>query len=159
MARSGTIAISSKARVKGSLFIDTGAFIALLDPNDDLHLEAKTFFQTLPPAVYHLTTQAVAGECYTFFRYRHGANAAVRWLDYLDNAQTSHHLRLLYSDNIDGMRAEHILRRFQDQALSYIDALSLAAAERHKAQAIFGFDHHLGLTGLPLLPGRRAKRT
>jgi uncharacterized protein len=145
--------------LKSSLLIDTGAFIALLDPNDDLHAEAKAFYQALPPTAHYLTTQAVVGECYTFFRYRQGASAAARWLDYLDSARASHHLRLLYSDEVDGLQAEHILRRFRDQSLSYTDALTLALAERHKPQAIFGFDHHLALTGLPLLPGRRAKQS
>jgi predicted nucleic acid-binding protein len=161
MERSSTIAISSKVRkvrVEGSLLIDTGAFIALLDPNDNLHSEAKTFYQTLPGSVRRFITQAVVGECYTFFRYRHGASAALRWLDYLDSAQSTQHLQLMYHDEIDSLRAGQILRGFQDQALSYTDALTLAVAERYKARGIFGFDYHLALTGLPLFPGRRAKQ-
>jgi len=141
--------------MRGSLFIDTGAFVALLNPDDTLHEEAKTFYQTLPATVRRAATQAVVGECYTLLRYRFGASAAYRWLDYLDKARSANQMHLFHTDEHDGRRAEEILRRFSDQKLSYTNALTLSAAERHKARAIFGFDHHLALTGLPLLPGRR----
>jgi predicted nucleic acid-binding protein len=143
--------------VRNSLLIDTGAFIALLDADDELHAEAATFYRDLPTAVRRVTTQSVIAECYTFFRYRLGAGAAARWLDYLDEARDSGHLRLLYGDTDDGRKAEQILHQSADQALSYTDALTLAAAERYNVRAIFGFDHQLALTGLPLLPGRRQR--
>ncbi len=144
--------------VEGSLLIDTGAFIALLDVDDDLHEEAAAFYNSLPPTTRRSTTQAIVGECYTFFRYHVGVSAAVRWLDYLDAARAAGHLRIVYSDEDDGRSAEKLLRRFADQALSYIDSLTLVAAERYGAKAIFGFDHHLGLMGKPLLPGARTRR-
>jgi predicted nucleic acid-binding protein len=138
--------------------MDTGAFVALLNQDDALHEEAKKFYQTLPATVRRATTQAVVSECYTLFRYRFGTSTAYRWLDYLEKARSANHIRLLYNDERDGQRAEEFLRRFDDQALSYTDALTLAAAERYKARAIFGFDHHLALTGFPLLPGRRVRQ-
>ncbi|HEV3155948.1 MAG TPA: PIN domain-containing protein [Candidatus Baltobacteraceae bacterium] len=144
--------------MEGSLLIDTGAFIALQDSHDDLHEDAKVFYYNLSSAVRRITTQAVVSECYTFFRYRFNSAAAARWLDYLDNARNSNHLRVIYNDELDSRRAEEFLRRFDDQVLSYTDSLTLASAERHKVRAIFSFDHHLALTGLPLLPGRLARR-
>lgn len=144
--------------MESSLFIDTGAFIALLNADDDLHEEATAFYRSVKPATRRTTTQAVVGECYTFFRYHVGCAAAAQWLDYLDGARGLGHLHVFYSDEDDGRRAEDILRRFSDQALSYIDSLTLAAAQRYNVRAIFGFDHHLALTGLPLLPGTRTRR-
>jgi predicted nucleic acid-binding protein len=46
------------------------------------------------------------------------------------------------------------LSRFQDQDLSYVDALSLYVVQsRGDIDAIFAFDHHLALAGLPVFPG------
>lgn len=140
--------------VQRNLLVDTGAFIALLDADDELHGAASDFYRRLPAGVPLATTQAVIAECYTFFRYRAGSRAALRWLDYLDEARSSGHMRVLYSDADDAARAEGFLRRFADQALSYTDALTLAAARRFDMGAIFAFDHHLALTGIPLLPGQ-----
>lgn len=142
----------------GSLLIDTGAFIALLNAGDDLHEQATRFEKRLAPSIQRITTQAIAGECYTFLRYRLGAAAAVRWLDYLDDARFTGHLLVHYTDDEDGKEAEKLLRKFRDQDLSYTDALTLAIARRGGLGAIFGFDHQLALTNVPLLPGARRTR-
>jgi predicted nucleic acid-binding protein len=144
--------------VPASLLIDTGAFIALLDADDALHSEAARFEKSLPPTIQRATTQAVVGECYTFLRYRHGAGMAAHWLDYLDEARATGHLLVLYTDDEEGCEAEKILRSYRDQDLSYTDALTLSIAQRNDVGAIFGFDHHLALTGVPLLPGSRRTR-
>ena len=132
--------------------------MALLDAEDSLHADAASFYKDLPRGLRRTTTQAIVGECYTFFRYHFGFRQAVRWLDYLGEARKSSRLAIIFSDRSDAERCEDLLRRFDDQALSYADALSLVVAERCGAGAIFGFDHHLGLTGIPLLPGRRRRR-
>lgn len=132
--------------------IDSGAFIALLDSDDDLHERAKRFYVGIPQSVAQLTTQAVIAECYTFFRYRVGAHAALRWLQYVDDARERRRLSVVYTGAEDGSHAERLLRRFTDQKISYVDALTLAAAARCHVRAIFGFDYHLSLGGVPLLP-------
>ncbi len=137
-----------------SLLIDTGAFLALADQRDQLHEPALGFYRRLPDSVRRFTTQAVVSETYTFFRYHQGATAATKWLDFLNNARSSGFLAVLYSDADDDARAEAVLRRFPDQRLSYADALLLAAAEKLGIRSVFGFDHHLGLTGLTVLPGQ-----
>jgi predicted nucleic acid-binding protein len=46
------------------------------------------------------------------------------------------------------------LSRFPDQELSYVDALSLHIVQsRRDFDAIFAFDHHLALAGIPVFPG------
>jgi uncharacterized protein len=147
--------ISCVTGLRSSLLIDTSAFVALLDRNDDLHAAAADFYKRLPSSTPRVTTHAVVAECYTFFRYKSGRQTSVRWLDYLDEARASGLLHILYSDESDGGRAERLLRRFADQHLSYVDSLTLAAAERYCITTLFGFDRHLALTGLALLPRLR----
>lgn len=136
-----------------SLLFDTGAFIALADKGDELHSRAVDFFETLPTQTRRFTTQAIVAETYTFLRYNQGGSAALCWLDFLDRAQGTGHLVLLYADQDDDGQARNLIRRFADQTLSYTDALSLVAVQKCGLQGIFGFDHHLALAGVPVLPG------
>lgn len=144
--------------MRNSIFVDTGAFVAILDPRDDLHRDAIGFYRGASDPVRWVTTSAVVVESYAYFLSRLGRYYAEKWLDYLDEGRGSSHLRVIYTDERDGRDAENILRRFRDQDMSYTDALTLAAAARYDIRAIFGFDHHLALTGVTLLPGHRASR-
>lgn len=137
--------------MRDSVLIDTGAFIALLSASDALHRDAVSAYHNLSKW-NRVTSNAVVAECYTFFRYQLGADAALHWLDYLDKARAGGHLRIIHADARDALFAEDLLRRFDDQVLSYTDALTLALVERHGVPRIFGFDHHLALTGVDLVP-------
>jgi predicted nucleic acid-binding protein len=138
---------------RSALLFDSGAFIALADGRDRHHEAATRFLRELPGSVRRITTHAIAGETYTWLRYRRGPDAASGWLDYLDRARAGKTLTIIYGDQNDGDAAGAFLRRFGDQALSYVDALSLVLARRYGAGAFFAFDQHLALTGLPVLPG------
>jgi predicted nucleic acid-binding protein len=133
--------------------VDTGAFVALMEPKDQHHPRAKAFFERLPSGTRNATTQAVVAECYTFLLYRYGRASALRCLQFLNDAKEAGTFRFIYNDERDAREAESLLRRFNDQAISYVDALTLASAGRYNIGAIFGFDHQLALTGIPLLPG------
>jgi predicted nucleic acid-binding protein len=138
------------------LFVDASAFIAIADPSDRYHDEATRYLESLPASVARVTSQAVAAEAYTWLRYKRGHRVAATWLDVLDSSRAEQRLMTIYHDEVDGENAEMLLRRYRDQALSYVDALTLASAQRYNVGAIFGFDRHLALTGIPLLPGPRA---
>lgn len=135
------------------LFIDSGAFIALSHEDDNLHGEAVAFYKTVPVYVLRMTTLAVIGETYTFLRYHVGQGAAVAWLDFVEKALVGGHLRVTYPDADVDRAAREVLRRFTDQELSYADALTLAVIETERVKFVFGFDHHMGLTGRVVLPG------
>lgn len=124
-----------------------------MEPNDQHHHRAKAFFESLPSGIRKATTHAMIVECYTFLLHRYGRASALRCLQFLDDAKDAGTFRLIYNDEQDAREAESLLRRFDDQAVSYVDALTLASARRYNVGAIFGFDRHLTLTGVPLLPG------
>lgn len=135
------------------LFIDSGAFIALAHEGDDLHREAIEFYKTVPVYVSRVATHAVIGETYTFLRYHAWQGAALAWLDSMEKALVGGHLRVVCPDADVDRAAREVLRRFKDQELSYTDALTLAVLEMERVKFVFGFDHHLGLTGRAVLPG------
>lgn len=138
----------------GGLLIDTGAFIALANPRDQYHRDAAEFYRRLPPSVLRLTSQAVIGESYTWLRYNSGMEAAYRFLDNIETAVQHKRLRLLYVSEALDQAARIKLRRYRDQDLSYVDAISLALLDELPSNfAVFAFDRHLALTSRLILPG------
>jgi predicted nucleic acid-binding protein len=77
----------------------------------------------------------------------------MRWLQALERSTTQGNTRIVYPGEDSDHEARQLLHRFSDQKLSYVDAVSLVVASREAIDAIFAFDHHLGLTGRVLVPG------
>lgn len=50
------------------LFIDTGAFIAMIDERDPLHQEAQAFYTSIRKRVTLITSLLVISETYTWLR-------------------------------------------------------------------------------------------
>ena len=137
-----------------ALFIDTGAFIALAHKDDRHHRLATDFFSALGPGVKRLTTELVIAESYTWLRYKIGYPSAARFLESVESSVQEGYLKVHYPDPSLDRRARQVLRRFQDQDLSYTDAVSLALLDDlPRDVAVFGFDHHFTLLGRLLAPG------
>ena len=70
------------------VFMDTSAFIALLDPRDDLHAQAVQIQQSLSSQAAHLvTTNFVLDETYTGLRGKIQHNAILRFRDSVRQSQ------------------------------------------------------------------------
>jgi predicted nucleic acid-binding protein len=136
-----------------SIFIDTGAFLALTDPRDDLHAEAARFYRSLAPRVRRVTSWGVVAEGYTWLRYHLPGDQAHRWLARIEQSQAQGSLEIIFPDRDLDRRARLLLVRFDDQRLSYVDGHTLALLQsRPDIDAVFAFDQHLALSGLPLVP-------
>jgi predicted nucleic acid-binding protein len=62
-------------------------------------------------------------------------------------------LRVVYPTLATDSGTLRELARFADQQLSYVDAFNLVIARSTPdIDAIFAFDHHMQLAGLPVLP-------
>ena len=48
--------------------------------------------------------------------------------------------------------AEETLRRYDDQDLSYVDAVSFAVMKAQRLDTVFGFDHHFEVMGFSRQP-------
>lgn len=144
---------STDANTLGHLLVDTSAWIALMNREDQLHVRAVQFKETLSSATRFLTTWDVVGETYTWIRYHVGSGPAQRWLAVKDNMVREGELTLVYPNTADTRETENILRRFVDQDLSFADAFTLATVRTHpEVDALFAFDHHLHLAGIPVVP-------
>jgi predicted nucleic acid-binding protein len=131
------------------IFVDTGAWIALADGSDDLHDRALTIYPTVLQAGNRLvTTNLVIAESYNLIRRRVGHQAAMQ---FLESMRTSPRLDRVYSDQSLELSGEAILRRYADQAFSFVDAVSFAAMLALDIDEAFAFDNHFVVAGFKLV--------
>lgn len=137
---------------KGKLFIDTGAWIALIVETDHFHKKASSYFESLDLSIKRFTSSYVIAETYTWLRYRKGFKYADNFLDVINRSKASATLDVIVGEKDTLELAEQLLRDFQDQRLSYVDAVSMAIMKKERINQVFGFDHHFYLMDFELVP-------
>ena len=136
------------------VFIDTSAWIDLMNSNERHHLAAVTFHKSLAPMTLRITSWGMVSETYTWIRYHIGEREASRWLDVKDAMENQGFLQIIYPDPQMEAGVRKVIGRYYDQKLSYVDAFSIALIQsRPDIDAVFAFDHHMTLAGIPVLPG------
>ena len=93
-----------------TLFVDTSAFIALIDKDDQYHGTAKEFYQTLKPPFKFTTTNFVICETINFLRARLPLKYAIEFRE-----------DILSSKIVSTI---HITPNVEDSAFSYSGPLS-----------------------------------
>lgn len=133
-----------------TLFVDTGAWFALADKSDQHHSQAVKVYPNLLSSCHHLTTtNLVIAETYVLIRRAIGHQPAI---SFLENIAASPRVIKIYSDSALEEAAEDILRKYQDQDLSYTDAVSFAVMKQYGIIQAFSFDQHFVTAGFTLTP-------
>lgn len=133
-----------------TLFVDTGAWFALADKSDQHHSQAVKVYPNLLSSCHHLTTtNLVIAETYVLIRRAIGHQPAI---SFLENIAASPRVIKIYSDSALEEAAEDILRKYQDQDLSYTDAVSFAVMKQYEIIQAFSFDQHFVTAGFTLTP-------
>jgi len=140
------------ARPPSKLFIDSAALIAIFSKNDQYHDIAVDYYSSLTKKTILITTLLVISETYTWFRYHVNYRTAIEFLDVIQDSIASKWLNIIYPDLVLDTQAQVILRQFQDQKLSYVDAISFAVIENMKIKNVFGFDSHFRITKTNIWP-------
>ena len=128
------------------IFVDTGAFVALMRQKDRHHEAARSFMDGPPPLV---TSDYVVDETVTLLLTRVGRDAAERFL------RGIHSSRLLRLEMVgkEGFRqAASLFLHYKDKDWSFTDCTSFALAKRLGIEEVFGFDHHFEQMGLGRVP-------
>lgn len=132
-----------------AVFVDTGAWLALIDRDDQHHQEASALYrELLEQHIPLLTTNLVVAETYNLVRRRVSYKAAMQFLQALRN---SARLSRVYSNASLEKEAETILARFSDQDFSFVDAVSFALMNQVDVRQAFAFDKHFIIAGFELL--------
>ena len=133
-----------------AVILDTGPIIGLLSDDDEHHAASVAAIGASGRKGRKLcTTWEVVGEAYTLFRMRiaptRSAEAALVVLRWAKESG----IVLLPTEESDHQRAAAILERYGQLRLSYVDALLLGLADRHRVEEIITVDmRHFGAVKL-----------
>jgi uncharacterized protein len=136
--------------VATEVFVDTSAWYAVQVVDDRWHEAAARALSTLVSAgVTLVTTSLVVGETYTLLRRTHDHAAAIGFVDRL---ASSARVLEVHADEAATRAAYELLRRFDDQAFSYVDAVSFVVMKRRRIRCAFAFDAHFATAGFTRIP-------
>jgi predicted nucleic acid-binding protein len=132
------------------VFVDTSAFVALEDADDEHH-EAALQFQTslLPRVTRFVTTNFVLDETYTWLRMNIGHAKAV---EFGGRVKDSKLLQVQHISEEIERRAWDIFCRYDDKDFSYTDCTSFALMQLLALDTAFAFDQHFRQFGFVCLP-------
>lgn len=134
------------------IFVDTGAWYALVDSDDADHSAAAAFLAT--NTIPLITTNFVFSETITLIRYRLGHEAARIFGQKL---KESSFVRVVGVTPADEDRAWEVFTKYRDQDFSFVDCTSFAVMERIKLSTAFAFDRHFSVMKFAVVPGKEVK--
>lgn len=129
------------------LFVDTGAWYALVDKNDPDHKEAVSFIRN--NKIPLLTTNFVFDETITLLRSRLGWNVAK---EFGQRLKDSRFVSLIAAKDEDEEKAWEIFLKYKDKDFSYTDCTSFAVMERLRIDTAFSFDSHFQTMKFQVMP-------
>lgn len=128
-------------------FVDASALIALNNPKDQYHQVAIEIAEKLNH-IELIISDSVLSETHTFLRYRSGYPIAS---NLLENILVGAPFVIADVTSEARMTAMALLEKFNDQKISYCDALSVAIMQEQKIDRIFTFDDHFEVMGVQVI--------
>ena len=131
------------------LFVDTSAFVAVMDHADQFHSAAKTFSDTISEQAQLITSNYVIDEMITRLRMTAGADVATRAAERLwgDDRYRIHTV-----DRSIEVEALKQLRKYADHRLSFTDCTSIVFLEQLDIHRVFAFDDDFRKLGYHMVP-------
>jgi len=140
----------TKSSMTDQIFIDTSAWIMLLNKSELYHQEAVQVYREISRGKL-LTTNLIIGETYTWLRRKAGFSEAIRFYEIAARKAELSQLALIYVDYLLERRAAQILRKYSDHELSFADAVSFALMEQMKVKKAFAYDRHFVTAGFKVV--------
>jgi hypothetical protein len=135
------------------VYVDTGAWIALLWKRDKAHQKVASHLRALrTDGEVLVTSEAAVGETATRLRYDAGLSATLAFHRYLEEAVAARGLRIRGTDVSLRKEAFAIMERHADLVLSYADCVGAAVARETGARAVLGLDNDFRILGFTLEP-------
>jgi uncharacterized protein len=132
-----------------SVFIDSGAWIALALSRDPLHGRARAQWELLKGAGAKLHTSVpVVIETFTFLHRNANLYVALAWREQIYRPST---VALLSCDLADLEQSWDYFQRADLHKLSAVDATSFAIMKRARIRIAYTFDHHFAAVGFRLV--------
>jgi predicted nucleic acid-binding protein len=132
-----------------SVFVDSGAWIALALVADPLHHAAREQWDTLQGASAKLHTSVpVVIETFTFLDRNASRSAALAWKAAISRPNV---VTILPCELGDLEQSWQYFRRADLHKLSAVDATSFAIMRRARLRIAYTFDHHFAVVGFRLV--------
>ena len=130
------------------LFVDTSAWLALNNKNDQYHDEAVSkITKVRQQKIQLVTSEYVFDESVTIIRYRISHRAAVAFGDALISSNVA---SIEDITNEERLKAWVLFKKYRDKDLSFTDCTSFALMVKLKLQKAFSFDDHFKQVGFEL---------
>lgn len=130
------------------VFIDTSAYYALTDKNDDDNKRAVEIARRLGSSPVRLfTTNYIVVELHALVLSRFNSARALQVINDVERSIVN----IVRADLVDEQRAKEILARYSNKDFSFTDTISFAVMDRLSIDAAFAFDHHFKQYGFVLL--------
>ena len=130
------------------VFVDSSAYLALLDRKDEHHSEAVDIVSALADGEYRqFTANVLLIEAHALVPSTLGIAPAVEFVRGLRQSKTVT-VRIRQRDEDDALK---LLTRYLDKDSSFTDAISFVVMDRLGIRAAFTFDHHFAQCGFTIL--------
>jgi uncharacterized protein len=138
-----------RGRGQASVFVDTGAWIALAIESDPLHDRARDTWNGLVRVGTRLVTSLpIVLETFTFLDRNATRDVALAWKSSLEEVPF---LRVVECRLKDLREAWRYFERSDLHKLSAVDATSFVLMEKEKLRRAFTFDHHFATAGFQIV--------
>ena len=132
------------------IFVDTSAWLALLNRKDQYHRRANDCWRALAAGKQKLmTSNLVLSETLTLVGRRVSYEFSADQAELLYGMSLLTVLRPGYEQE---MAALMMMRKYADQGVSFADCVSFALMKRGVIPAAFTFDRHFAMAGFQLVP-------
>ncbi|MBI3753441.1 MAG: PIN domain-containing protein [Deltaproteobacteria bacterium] len=132
------------------IFIDTSAWVAIADRNDQYAEEsAQRYTQLILNKERLATSDFILVETYNLLSKTIGAMPTIRFGNILASLPT---LTIEHVARVDWDRGWKILEKYDDKKFSFTDCTSFAMMERLKIKTAFSFDAHFTQFGFGKIP-------
>jgi predicted nucleic acid-binding protein len=130
------------------VFVDTSAYYALTDQQDNRHADAQEIVHRLADERRRLfTTNFIIAETHALILVRLGRSVAAAVLSALDRSATT----IIRVSAGDERRARAIIAQFDDKDFSLTDATSFAVMDRLRISQAFTFDRNFAQYGFRMV--------
>ena len=132
-----------------TVFVDSGAWIALALSQDSFHAQAREHWDALQRAGAKLHTSVpVVIETFTFLDRNANRDVALTWKEAIQKPGT---VKILPCELRDLEESWEYFRRTDLRKLSSVDATSFVIMKRAGIGLAFTFDHHFAVAGFRLV--------
>ncbi|MDH5202250.1 MAG: PIN domain-containing protein [Nitrospirota bacterium] len=130
------------------LFVDTSAWLALTDKNDQYYDRAVSkSLEIKQQKIELITSEYIVDESITLIRYRVSHHAAIIFGDSLLRSRIS---RIVDVTEEDRLKAWEIFKKYEDKEFSFTDCTSFALMKNLRLQKSFTFDEHFRQMGFEI---------